>query len=105
MTFNSYNFKFNIMKITKITLKYCSVFFVFALLMAVNFVNFENKQKGNLALYSITQASASWDEWGNPIYDTPVTTCCNCPPECKGLECIKNCCPLKIEGTCSKTCN
>lgn len=91
------------MKITKRTFKYCSIFFVFALLMVVNFVNFESKENGSLALYSITQASAGWDEWGFPIYDTPVSTVCACG--CPGLECFKVCCPLQIEGTCSKTCN
>ena len=91
------------MKITKRMLMYCSVIIVFALLMVVNFVNFESKENGGFALYGITQASAGWDEWGFPIYDTPVSTVCNCPGP--GFHEMKVCCPLQIEGTCTKTCN
>lgn len=77
-------------------------------IVALNIGQIGNHSEGNssiTSLISINKAFASWNEYGCPVYDTPVSTACNCPESCKDLRCIKVCCPLLIEGTCSKTCN
>jgi len=85
--------------------KYVIATIAFVTLIAYNFGTIKGDSSLENNLFSLTKAYAGWDEWGFPINDTPVSTVCNCPESCKRLECLKVCCPLKIEGTCLKTCN
>lgn len=76
-------------------------------IVALNIGQIGNHSEGNssiTSLISINKAFASWDEYGNPVYDTPVSEANHCPFSCKDLRCIKVYCPLKIEGSCNRTC-